>query len=50
MVGIQNNMPPDPQQAEAEKDAAVKKSLGTDTKSALWTSICTARMSRACLA
>ena len=27
MVGIQNNMPPDPQKAEAEKDAAVKNSL-----------------------
>ena len=28
MVEIQNNMPPDPQKAEAEKDAAVKESLG----------------------
>ena len=28
MVEIQGNMPPDPQKAEAEKDAAVKKSLG----------------------
>jgi len=28
MVEIQNNMPPDPQKAEVEKDAAVKKSLG----------------------
>jgi ATP-binding protein involved in chromosome partitioning len=28
MVQIQGNMPPDPQKAEAEKDAAVKKSLG----------------------
>jgi ATP-binding protein involved in chromosome partitioning len=28
MVDIQNNMPPDPQKAEAEKEAAVKDSLG----------------------
>jgi ATP-binding protein involved in chromosome partitioning len=28
MVEIQDNMPPDPQKAEAEKDEAVKKSLG----------------------
>jgi Mrp family chromosome partitioning ATPase len=28
MVQIQGNMPPDQQQAEAQKDAAVKKSLG----------------------
>ena len=28
MVEIQGNMPPDPQKSEAEKDAAVKKSLG----------------------
>ena len=28
MVEIQGNMPPDPKKAEAEKDAAVKKSLG----------------------
>jgi ATP-binding protein involved in chromosome partitioning len=28
MVEIQDNVPPDRQKAEAEKDAAVKKSLG----------------------
>jgi Mrp family chromosome partitioning ATPase len=27
MVEIQDNMPPDPQKTDAEKDAAVKKSL-----------------------